>query len=90
MPPALVHPLRPHAHVPPLPPLQLEVAHTELLSSKRPLAEWRRLERQVELAAKEVKAAEQRAGEEQAAADETRTQLQALGARCVERCASAA
>ena len=64
------------------PPLQLDVAHTERLSSKRPLAAWRRLERQVELAVKEVKAAEQRAAEEQAAADEMRAQLQALGARC--------
>jgi hypothetical protein len=62
-------------------PLQLSAAHDELLGSKRPLSEWRKLERQVEQAAKTVAAAEEFALGERAAADEARAQAQAQAAR---------
>jgi hypothetical protein len=71
------------------PPLQLSAAHEELLGSKRPLSEWRKLERQVEQAAKTMAAAEQFALGERAAADEARAQAQAQAARWVPQQAQA-
>jgi hypothetical protein len=61
--------------------VQVAAVHEELLGSKRPLSEWRKLEQQVEQAAKTVASAQQSALSERAAGDKARAQAQAMAAR---------